>query len=133
MRTFYRHKSIKIIPLLLLTILFFGCGTMEVNNNRFISSRLPYLEAKVSPDFKYIAHFQFEEQRLSVNKSALNRINSDSFFFISNSITKGVLPKYAYVLIEEIYNSSFVQPFLNYKSVAYSGSFRHPNPIHSAT
>jgi hypothetical protein len=85
---------------------------MEVNNNKFISSRRPYLVATVSPQFKYLAHFKFEQNRLNVNKSKTHRITTDSFFFIPNATINGLLSKYIYIMIEENQDSFFVQPFL---------------------
>jgi hypothetical protein len=87
----------------LLSFLFLmGCSTMEVNNNKFISSRFPYLEAKVSPEFKYLAHFEYEDQTLSVDKKRSLRCKYNSFFFIPNAIIKGLIPKYIYIRIAEV-------------------------------
>lgn len=114
-----RKLSVEIIQsfLILLPILLFGCSSMEVNNNKFISTRHPYLEAKISPELKYLSHYKINEERLSNDKKTSFKIISDSFFFIPNEITRGLLPQYAYVLIEEIPNGRFVQPFLSYNSV----------------
>jgi hypothetical protein len=85
---------------------------MEVNNNKFISTRWPYLEAKISPDYKYLAHFKYEQKRLSISKANRHRIETDSFFFLPNDVTKGMIHKYVYIRIEENLDGTFVDPFL---------------------
>ncbi|OPY86134.1 MAG: hypothetical protein A4E71_01759 [Smithella sp. PtaU1.Bin162] len=101
----------KLIMIIIGIFLIGGCSTMEINNNKFISSRRPYLEAKISPDFKYLSHFQWEDQILAVNKSRNLRYKNNSYFFIPNSITRGMIPKYVYIKISEI-ETYFIEDLL---------------------
>jgi hypothetical protein len=136
-----KAKKIFLTIIIFATFIVTSCGTKSVNFNKFESTRWPYLEVKVNPEYKYLSHLQFKEKRLSVDKKRDLTIYSESFFFVPNGVIKGVLPKYVYIKFENLPESRFVSPYvsdsvaeerdvrkLGWYSFEFATSIVFPNP-----